>query len=102
MAPKLKKAIPKSRRAGLTFPMGRTLTILEKGKYADRIDVGAGVYMAATLEYLVAEILELTRNAAKDNRKMRIIPRHIQLAVHNDDELGELLKKVFFCEGQGP
>ncbi|XP_058831060.1 histone H2A, sperm-like [Topomyia yanbarensis] len=89
----------KSSRAGLTFPVGRIATALKKGSYADRIGVGASIYMAAALEYLAAEILELSGNAAKDNKKSRIVPRHIQLAVRNDDELSVLLKEVTISEG---
>ena len=38
-------------------------------------------------------------NAARDNKKNRIIPRHIQLAVRNDEELSKLLGSVTIANG---
>nr|GEW06953.1 histone H2AX [Tanacetum cinerariifolium] len=72
---------------------------LKVGKYAERVGVGAPVYLAAVLEYLAIEVLELARNAARDNKKSRIVPRHIQLAVRNDEELRKLLGTVTIANG---
>ncbi|KAK2112903.1 hypothetical protein P7K49_007169 [Saguinus oedipus] len=83
------KAKTRSSRAGLQFP----------GNYSERVGAGAPVYLAAVLEYLTAEILELAGNAARDNKKTRIIPRHLQLAIRNDEELNKLLGR---CPAQHP
>ncbi|CAH3013983.1 unnamed protein product [Porites evermanni] len=100
-AAKSGKSTSKSRsvRAGLQFPVGRIHRFLRKGQYAQRVGNGAPVYLAAVLEYLSAEVLELAGNAARDNKKSRIIPRHLQLAVRNDEELNQLLSHVTIADG---
>lgn len=94
-----KKAVSRSSKAGLQFPVGRIARFLKKGKYADRIGAGAPVYLAAVMEYLAAEVLELAGNAARDNKKSRIVPRHVQLAIRNDEELSKLLADVTIANG---
>ncbi|KAL0875014.1 hypothetical protein Bca101_024719 [Brassica carinata] len=110
-----KKPVSRSVKAGLQFPVGRIGRYLKKGRYSKRVGTGAPVYLAAVLEYLAAEVstsypsmiylvdivevLELAGNAARDNKKSRIIPRHVLLAVRNDDELGKLLKGVTIAHG---
>uniref|UniRef100_A0A453GXJ0 Histone H2A n=1 Tax=Aegilops tauschii subsp. strangulata TaxID=200361 RepID=A0A453GXJ0_AEGTS len=128
-----KKAVTRSTKAGLQFPVGRIGRFLKKGRYAQRVGSGAPVYLAAVLEYLAAEVtnqpisssvpalfflpfdggltdlvsvlwmdsqvLELAGNAAKDNKKTRIVPRHLLLAIRNDQELGKLLAGVTIAHG---
>merc|ERR1719197_1315642 len=93
------KSTTKTAKAGLQFPVGRIGRYLKQGKYASRMGAGAPVYLAAVLEYLCAEILELAGNAARDNKKSRIVPRHITLAVKNDEELNKLLGGVTIASG---
>merc|ERR1712080_726357 len=92
------KSKSRSSRAGLQFPVGRIHRLLRKGNYAERVGAGAPVYLAAVMEYLAAEVLELAGNAARDNKKTRIIPRHLQLAIRNDEEL-KLLAGVTIAQG---
>ena len=93
------KSTSRSAKAGLQFPVGRMARFLRQGGFAKRVGAGAPVYLAAVLEYLTAELLELAGNAAKDNKRSRIIPRHIQLAVRNDEELNKFLGGVTVAQG---
>ena len=93
------KSTSRSAKAGLQFPVGRIARFMRGMKMADRLGGGAPVYMAACLEYLCAEILELAGNAARDNKRVRITPRHLQLAVRNDEELNKLLSAVTISSG---
>jgi histone H2A len=113
-----KKQTSRSNRAGLQFPVGRIHRLLRKGNYADRVGAGgflpfffvffykyyfiyipAPVYLAAVLEYLTAEVLELAGNAAREHKKQRIVPRHVQLAIKHDEELNKLLAGITVASG---
>lgn len=91
--------ISRSERAGLTLPIGRIHKMLKKGNYANRIGAGAPVYLAGVLEYLVSEVTDLASQAAKDNNKKRITPRHLTMAIQRDEELKKLLSDVTIAQG---
>ncbi|KAJ6581371.1 histone-fold-containing protein [Mycena capillaripes] len=93
------KRVSSSAKAGLEFPVARIRRLLKEGKYASRITAFCAVYLAGVLEYLMAEVLELAGNCAKDNHRRRIIPRHLLLAIRNDAELDRLLKNTIIFEG---
>jgi len=93
-AAKRAKAVSRSAKAGLQFPVSRVHRYLRQATHHFRIASGAPVYQAAVMEYLTAEILELAGNAARDNKKTRIIPRHILLAVANDEELHQVSVEI--------
>ena len=59
---------------------------------------GAAVYLAAVLEYVTAEIVELAGNAARDNKRRRISARHLFLAMIYDEELSRLIPKTTFSQ----
>lgn len=50
--------------------------------------------MAAVLEYLTAEIMELAGDVSRKFKRSRIEPRHIQLAVQHDLELRKVFRNV--------
>ena len=96
-----KKGGSRSAKAGLIFPVGRIGSLLRRGQYARRVGASSAVYLAAVVEYLVAELLELTVKAASQqkNKSKRLSPRALTLAVRHDDDLGALLQNVTLSRG---
>ena len=94
-----KKQVAGQTKAGLVFAPARCLRILRSGRYCDRIGLGAGVFMAGALEYLVREILEIAGDQAEQAKKQVIKPKHIALAVRNDEELTKLMATIQISEG---
>lgn len=89
---------PKAKRAGLQFPPSLLKKVI-KAHTKKRVGQGAPVYLAAVMEYLCAEILELAGNSARDNRRSRITARDLQLTRTYDEELSKLFHNVFIPGG---
>ncbi|GBN04058.1 hypothetical protein AVEN_100652-1 [Araneus ventricosus] len=82
-----------SQKSGLTFPVARIKTMLKAKNFASRISDTGAVFLTAVLEYLTAEILELSLNVANGQR---IRPQHIETALIQDAEFLPLFRKAVF------
>lgn len=93
----------RSAKAGLFFPVGRIHRMLkDQVPRHTRVGSTCAIYIAAVLEYVVAEVLEMAGNNAKANKKRRINPRNIQLAIKGDQELNTLIKATISGGGVVP
>jgi histone H2A len=93
------KPLSKSTMAGLLFPVTRIRRYMKEGGYGNRIGESAAVFLAAVLEYLAAEIVEISGSCAQEQKRKTINPRAIQIAIRQDDEFAKLLQKVTIKNG---
>jgi len=60
----------------------------------------AATFLTSVVEYMISEIVEISTNCALDQKKKSICPRHVMLAIRNDEELETFFKGVTFtCSG---
>jgi histone H2A len=86
-----------SKQAGLTFPVKKVKRLLEK-VLNDRVQMTAAVYMTALLEYITAEVTELSGNACRE-QAARALPkvirlRHLRAGIAGDDELDRMMSRL--------
>ncbi len=63
-------------------------------KYDTSIDIDSIVYFTAVIEYITAELLQVSGNMCRDMKKARIMAHHLTLAIKNDSELETLFDSV--------
>lgn len=89
--------VTKATRAGLLFQPTKIkhhiATIISGNPKGVRLTAGSYIYLTAVIEYLIAEILELSGNVARDNKKQIITREHINMAIKEDEELSIIYNK---------
>ncbi|XP_055978024.1 histone H2A.V-like [Sorex fumeus] len=97
------KAVPRSQRAGLQFPVGHIHRHLKTYTTSyGRVGATATVHSTAILENLTAQVLEWAGNTSKDLKVQRLTLRRWQLAIHGDEELDSLIKATIAGGGMVP
>jgi len=91
----------KSSRAGILFSVSRTSKIFYPYVQGSGIRKGAGaaIYLAAVLQYVAGQILELAGNEAREVGKKSIKPRYLVLAIGNSEELNYIFSRTVIQGG---
>ena len=92
------KAVTASTRADLLFPIPRVTKLMRRDRLAPRVGRRPAVVMTAVMEYIASEILELAGNVCQEAGKKRLGPRHVMLAIANDEELSKVVSGAIFHE----
>lgn len=79
------------KKVGLLFPVNKIRNLMRKKNYARIISQRSAVTVAAVLEYLTAEVIEVSGDVSKDEKTNNLRPRHISLGIRTDKELYELV-----------
>merc|ERR1712168_528592 len=74
------------------FGMKKTGKRGKKGGMIVKLE--SAIFASAVIEYLTAEVLELSGECSKQMKKTRIVPRHIMSAVRMDEELNILFPRT--------
>ena len=82
------------KRAGMNFSVSRVDHLTRVHCPELKISEKAMVYLTAVLEYMCAEIMELSGNVARGFKKQRVTPHHISYAIQQDEEISALFDTV--------
>ena len=70
------------KKAGLKFSIGRIHRIFkQRHRRRGRVNPKASVYLAAVVQVLCAEVLDLAATSAKNKNNTRIIPKDLDFVV---------------------
>jgi histone H2A len=98
----------RSRKAGLQFDVDQ-IGILMCTHTGHNIGEHAALYLAAVVEYMTAEVLELGGNRARDSWVEELVngetccvtirPRHLQLTLRMDEEFDSFCRNIQILDG---
>lgn len=96
-----KKRVTTEKKAKLQFKVSRCKTILQRHQSKDTPNIAptAAIYLAAVVEYVCAEIIELSNIQAREDNRSRITHIDVKNAIRKDAELSELFNGMILGTG---
>jgi histone H3/H4 len=93
-----KKNTSRQGKAGIIFPPSISEKFLRNFGFSKiMVTKNAPVYLAAVLEYITVDILQISADMANENKRVRITIRDLELSVRTDPELTSLFDKCSIC-----
>jgi histone H2A len=92
--PSKKPPVSKQAKAGLTFPVSRTNRTLKARSLMKRVGGSAPVYLAAVVEYIAHEVLEVAGNHTRASKRKRVTPQDVIAGIRGDGELATLFSHI--------
>ena len=81
-----------TQRAGTMISVSRVLSICRS--QGVKLQKTAAVCLTGSLEYLAAELVELSQEVARETNAKSVQPKHLRAAVTNDEELQQVFRNV--------
>ncbi len=95
-----KKSVSRAQKSGLLFPVSRITRSLKKDGRAKRVGGGAGVCLAAALEYFCAEVVEIAARRCQKDKRKRITPADVVSTLRGDAELNKVTGGLKLSAGE--
>ena len=95
-----KRPASRSSRAKLTLPISRVDRRLKLAG-AKRVGATSSVFLAAVMEYLIAEVLEITGQDVMKSKRSRIMIEDIMHTIRSDYDLHKCLNGASIFCGEG-
>ena len=85
-----------SDRCELIFRVSKFARLLKEGRYAKRVGVKGAIFIAAVIEYVVAEVIDIAVLYAQEHKAKRLTPKILYEAMKSEYELSHLFKNIWF------
>jgi histone H3/H4 len=96
------KAEQRSVRAGLILPVPRIENMMMEIAVAKRKSATAAVYLAAAVQKLMSEVIQMAAKHAAEGKRRRITPRCISMVINTNDEFKTFYGNVLLSGGVVP